>query len=72
MKIYLFEYMAVRISLYNYEKLNSRILMCPGIFQKTPGTIDFTLHAADNLRIVSVRCEDVFSMTADLCNEEGL
>ncbi|KAL5247854.1 hypothetical protein ACHWQZ_G019670 [Mnemiopsis leidyi] len=38
---------------------------------KTPGTIDFTLHAADNLRIVSVRCEDVFSMTADLCNEEG-
>ena len=31
----------------------------------------FTLHVSDNLRIVSVRCEDTFSMTADLCNEEG-
>ena len=40
-------------------------------FQKTPGSIVFTLHVSDNLRIVSVRSEDSFTMTADLCNEEG-
>ncbi|XP_063693464.1 uncharacterized protein LOC134825245 [Bolinopsis microptera] len=38
---------------------------------KTPGSIVFTLHVSDNLRIVSVRSEDSFTMTADLCNEEG-
>jgi len=38
---------------------------------KTPGTIVFTLFSTDNLRIVSVRCDDQFTMTADLCNEEG-